>query len=661
MPFTPSPQQPHPQPDRRWWRLPVGTWSLEQRRWFALGVVLGLALVQYLGTLLMLRSAPVRRALRTRAVAALATRLPGARLEGGVSVDAAFRPVMGPVVLPSADDGAPLVVVDRIMIQPRLWRLLTGHLEPALVALSGVHIQGGPEGRRLPELARALRPERDQGTREALNPAASAPPVLAFTGLDLRLEEASSRRPPLVVGPLGGRLRLDRMGRRTQALLTTEGPGQLVGTVEATWGDGPGALRMHLHGLGAEALPEGLRRGLPFEIRSGALDLTLEAPRLDTFSRGEGQFKLATRNLTLFAVRLDPEPLGPPPVRVSGRVRWDARARTADLDEATVALDAAGRVALQAALSIALHPEPRFNLALRVDALDWTALTATLPPKLAPPPGAPGIVGQLAGGLRVTGPLRDPVEWQVEGSMDLSRLAPASQDSVAKLTRSFVHQAQVAGGGLRRVIVGPENPAFVPLAELPDHFVRAVLESEDAGFYGHPGFDLSAVQEALASGGRLRGASTLTQQLAKNLFLSRERTLSRKVREALATVALEVAVGKRRILEIYLNLVEWGDGVNGIGEAARHWFGKDARALSPKEAVMLATVIPNPVRYEMYRRKGALTPAWVARVADLLGKLHTIGVLDDEALRAAEAENLTFAGGLPAGNGPLEPAEEPMD
>ena len=76
---------------------------------------------------------------------------------------------------------------------------------------------------------------------------------------------------------------------------------------------------------------------------------------------------------------------------------------------------------------------------------------------------------------------------------------------------------------------------------------------------------------------------------------------------------------------------------------------------------MLATVIPNPVRYEMYRRKGALTPAWVARVADLLGKLHTIGVLDDEALRAAEAENLTFAGGLPAGNGPLEPAEEPMD
>ena len=101
-------------------------------------------------------------------------------------------------------------------------------------------------------------------------------------------------------------------------------------------------------------------------------------------------------------------------------------------------------------------------------------------------------------------------------------------------------------------------------------------------------------------------------------------------------------MGKRRILEIYLNLAEWGDGVNGIGEAAQHWFGKDARALSPKEAALLATVIPNPVRYEMYRRRGALTPAWEARVGDLLAKLHATGVLDDEGLRAAEAETLKF-------------------
>jgi membrane peptidoglycan carboxypeptidase len=88
--------------------------------------------------------------------------------------------------------------------------------------------------------------------------------------------------------------------------------------------------------------------------------------------------------------------------------------------------------------------------------------------------------------------------------------------------------------------------------------------------------------------------------------------------------------------------------VNGIGEAARHWFGKDARTLSPKEAAMLATVIPNPVRYEMYRRRGALTPAWEARVGDLLAKLRAIGVFDDEGLGAAEAETLRFNASPPS-------------
>jgi hypothetical protein len=323
-------------------------------------------------------------------------------------------------------------------------------------------------------------------------------------------------------------------------------------------------------------------------------------------------------------------------------MRWDAGARTAALVDATVALDDAGRAALKVALSVAARPEPHFDLAVRATSVDWTVLAATLPPTLTPPRGAPSLTGILAGALTVAGPLRQPAEWQLEGEVDPSHLAPTRINGGPDLARPFVYEARLTRGGKRRVTIGPENPAFVPLGELPNHVVRAVLESEDAGFYGHKGFDLSEVQEALSNGGRLRGASTLTQQLAKNLFLSRDRTLSRKVREALATIALEVVVGKRRILEIYLNMAEWGDGVNGIGEAAQHWFGKDARALSPKEAAMLATVIPNPVRYEMYLRRGALTPAWEARVSDLLAKLHTTGVLDDEGLRAAEAETLSF-------------------
>jgi len=560
-------------------------------------------------------------------------------------VDAAFRLVMGPVWVCPTEDGIPLLVVDRVTVRPRLWRLVRGHLEPGTVTLQGVHIQAGGQGEHLADLARALRPDPRKAAGPKSGRDANAPPVVAFSGLEVRFEGPASGRRPAVLGPLDGQIHLDRSGERTLASVTTKGPGAAKGSIEAMWGGGPGTLRIRLQGVSAEAIPETLRARFPFEIRAGVLDLSFEAPRLESLSQGEGQVTLVTRNLAVFAARLSPEVVGPLSIRVAGRLRWDAGARTAALTEATAALDDAGRAALKVALSVSANPEPGFALSLRATAVDWTALAASLPPTLAPPRGAPELTGLLAGALTVAGPLHGPAEWRLDGEVDPARLAPAQVGGGPDLTRPFIYEAHLTRGGVRQVTIGPENPAFVPLGELPNHLVRAVLESEDAGFYGHKGFDLSEVQEALSNGGRLRGASTLTQQLAKNLFLSRDRTLSRKIREALATVALEVAVGKRRILEIYLNLAEWGGGVNGIGEAARHWFGKDARLLSPKEAVMLATVIPNPVRYEMYRRRGALTPAWEARVSDLLAKLHATGVLDDEVLRVAEAETLHFTVG----------------
>jgi penicillin-binding protein 1A len=633
---------PRLEPERRSPLQPAGPRARAQRRWIALGAALALGAFLYLGVLTLLRSAPARRALRERTVAELATRLPGGRLEGMVSVDAAFRLVMGPIVLGPPGDRTPLLVVDRVIVQPRLWRLVSGHLEAGAVTLQGVHVQAGARGERFADLARAFRPDKLRATSARPGHDAPAPPVVAFSGLEVRLEGSPSRQPPIVLGPLSGRIHLDRLGERTHASIATEGPGRAEGAIEVTWGGGPGALQIRLHGLGAEALPESLRADLPFEIRAGAVDLSFEAPHLEALSQGDGQLTLATRNLVVFAEWLAPEPVGPLSVHVAGRVRWDAGAQTAALVEATVALDDAGRAALKVALSVAARPEPHFEFALRATSVDWTVLAASLPPTLAPPRGAPGLTGILAGALTIAGPLRQPAAWRLDGEVDLSHLAPAQANGGPDLARSFIYEALLTRGGRRQVTIGPENPAFVRLSELPNHLVRAVLASEDAGFYGHKGFDLSEVQEALSNEGRLRGASTLTQQLAKNLFLSRDRTLSRKVREALATVALEVAVGKRRILEVYLNLAEWGDGVNGIGEAAQHWFGKDARALSPKEAALLATVIPNPVRYEMYRSRGALTPAWEARVGDLLAKLHATGVLDDEGLRAAEAETLTF-------------------
>jgi monofunctional biosynthetic peptidoglycan transglycosylase len=146
--------------------------------------------------------------------------------------------------------------------------------------------------------------------------------------------------------------------------------------------------------------------------------------------------------------------------------------------------------------------------------------------------------------------------------------------------------------------VSPASPDFIALAEVPPLFLRALLLAEDAGFYGHPGIDLREVPAALltdwARGGAARGASTITQQLAKNLWLSPSRNPLRKLKEAALTRQLERHLSKRRILELYLNVVEFGPGVWGCESAARRYFGKPAAALTEREAAELAASLPRP-------------------------------------------------------------------
>lgn len=139
----------------------------------------------------------------------------------------------------------------------------------------------------------------------------------------------------------------------------------------------------------------------------------------------------------------------------------------------------------------------------------------------------------------------------------------------------------------------------VALADLPRHVPRAVAAAEDGRFWNHRGFDLvemrSAAEEA-AEGGRMRGASTITQQLMKNLFGCTCRNPVRKVYDLALTPAAELILGKERIMELYLNQVEWGEGVFGIEAAARHHYGVGAEKLSRTQAAGLAALLPNPLR-----------------------------------------------------------------
>ena len=170
-------------------------------------------------------------------------------------------------------------------------------------------------------------------------------------------------------------------------------------------------------------------------------------------------------------------------------------------------------------------------------------------------------------------------------------------------------RAKRAGATLQR--------RWVPYDRISVHLKRAVVAAEDAKFLDHEGFDWEAIQKAMAKNERkgrvVAGASTISQQLAKNLFLSGERSWLRKGEEAAITWMMEQVMSKRRILELYLNVAEWGDGVFGAEAAARHHFGISASAIGPGQAAWLAAILPSPRRYE----RGILTPYLAGRVATI--------------------------------------------
>lgn len=167
---------------------------------------------------------------------------------------------------------------------------------------------------------------------------------------------------------------------------------------------------------------------------------------------------------------------------------------------------------------------------------------------------------------------------------------------------------------------------WVPYAQISVELKRAVIAAEDQKFLDHAGFDIEEIEKAYDANqkrGRIRrGASTISQQLAKNLFLTGERSYVRKAEEAIIAVMIERTLEKRRILEIYMNVIEWGNGIYGAEAAARHYYGKSAAELDAEESARLAAMIPNP-RFYHYR---GVTPYLEQRATDLLWQMEYVRV-----------------------------------
>jgi monofunctional glycosyltransferase len=175
---------------------------------------------------------------------------------------------------------------------------------------------------------------------------------------------------------------------------------------------------------------------------------------------------------------------------------------------------------------------------------------------------------------------------------------------------------------------------WVPLAEISQHARWAIVLSEDWAFYQHQGLDLEQIKLALnemAEGERFRGASTISQQTVKNIFLSPKKTFWRKFHETLLTLRLERHVKKDRILEIYLNSIEYGPGIYGIKQAASHYFQKHPSELSAREGAFLAMMLPSPVKYYTSFKRKQLSDFASGRIRSILQKMRQAKVITPES------------------------------
>jgi hypothetical protein len=196
---------------------------------------------------------------------------------------------------------------------------------------------------------------------------------------------------------------------------------------------------------------------------------------------------------------------------------------------------------------------------------------------------------------------------QLDGHVGIKqcRVVDEPDDSPKRLKEEFEHHVEVEQGEWVSFDVGPSNDEFVPLDQISPYLVKSIMSTEDSAFFQHHGFITSEFRTALVNnlkaGKFVQGASSITMQMVKNVLLYREKTLARKLQELFLTWHVENTLTKDRILEIYLNVIEYGPGLYGIGPAAYHFFGKKPKDLNPVEAAFFSTILPSPKeRYKQY-------------------------------------------------------------
>jgi len=355
--------------------------------------------------------------------------------------------------------------------------------------------------------------------------------------------------------------------------------------------------------------------------------------------------KLAVHGLSLRRAELSPLTVGP----WSFDASLKARARL-DGSELTVTSSEAHFGEVRAELSGEIETAPgrrHIEGRLRVPLAGCQSVLEAMPNGLLPLVHGMRLSGSFGVDLQVRYDLKAPDDTRVVLAVhNECRVQDVPLElSPHKFERPFLREVKAPDGSAVTVESGPGTPSWVSLDDISRHMESAILICEDAGFHSHSGFDFRALENAikddLKRGRFARGASTVSMQLAKNLYLGKEKTLGRKLQEALLTLLLEQQLDKRRILELYLNVVELGPGLYGVRDAAQYYFATPARAPTLGQSLYLASLLPNPT-YSRFGPDGRLNAGWLSYLHRLMQIAHKIKRIDDAELQAGLEEEIAF-------------------
>jgi len=343
---------------------------------------------------------------------------------------------------------------------------------------------------------------------------------------------------------------------------------------------------------------------LPFIQKKFGLKLSFDTigTRLDKVERSNGETRIYgswwVSNLLINHPRLAPGDIVVPNGSIDANVF---------IGEHYVSLDSSSVIHLKDItanpyIKYTLKPAKIYELKLNMPMTDAQKVFNSFPQGTFDALAGIQVSGKLAYNLNFyldsTNP--DAVQFNSDLRQDNFNVVKYGNTDLDKLNGTFVYTPYEKGKPMRPIIVGPANPDYTPLENISPYLQHAVITAEDPSFYNHHGFIIEAIRKSIAVDFKekkfKRGGSTISMQLVKNAFLSRQKTMLRKIEETLIVWMIENKhiVSKNRMLEVYFNIIEWGNNVYGIGEAARYYFGKTPAELDLGESIYLASIVPKP-------------------------------------------------------------------